>query len=454
MSTKWIELFRHWVAPRPVLKGVWRRRDGGYLVRGRAKGPDGKQRAVVRVVSSESAATARTELERLLDLVRSGQEERAQAPTAAVSQSPPTTSSEPSKTLFAVYARSLLERKVREGRIRSAGALRQWKYVLKRVLVPAFGARPVAELRRAEILAWRDTVAARIAAGKLAPRSGNTWLKVLRTIVTEFVVEFELERNPVLKVPDFDLSTWHTYTEEEPNSLTPEEVPRFLAAARELYPQHYAFIVLLFSTGLRPSSLRPLRRRGPEADILWETGELLVRRSHSRTQRVMEKTKTGIRQRIPLPEELMEVLRWHVKALDATGEGSDLLFPSRVGKLRADSGLDEPFKRITTAAGISKRISPRAGRRTFQDLARAAEVKDIVTRAVSGHATENMQRHYSTVASAEVSAGLARVIELAKVRETFTRSSPSAPPAEASAEAPAKAAGRSGPRSGPKRRAR
>jgi hypothetical protein len=36
-------------------------------------------------------------------------------------------------------------------------------------------------------------------------------------------------------------------------------------------------------------------------------------------------------------------------------------------------------------------------RRTFQDLARAAEVRDIVTRSASGHSTEAMQRHYSTV---------------------------------------------------------
>src|SRR5579863_9206197 len=34
-------------------------------------------------------------------------------------------------------------------------------------------------------------------------------------------------------------------------------------------------------------------------------------------------------------------------------------------------------------------------RRTFQALARAADVKDIVTRSVSRHSTEEMQRHYS-----------------------------------------------------------
>ncbi|MGH7271286.1 MAG: hypothetical protein ACREJ3_12735 [Polyangiaceae bacterium] len=46
------------------------------------------------------------------------------------------------------------------------------------------------------------------------------------------------------------------------------------------YPQHYAMTFLGFATGLRPSSLRPLRRRGTEADVLWDEAALFVRRSH------------------------------------------------------------------------------------------------------------------------------------------------------------------------------
>ena len=64
-------------------------------------------------------------------------------------------------------------------------------------------------------------------------------------------------------------------------------------------------------------------------------------------------------------------------------------------------------------------------RRTFQDLARAAEVKDIVTRAISGHATETMQHHYSTVAAEEKKLAIAKVIELAGVRKAL----PEGPPA-------------------------
>src|SRR5262245_32825278 len=48
-------------------------------------------------------------------------------------------------------------------------------------------------------------------------------------------------------------------------------------------------------------------------------------------------------------------------------------------QLHQDSALE--------AAGwvVRDSVTPRAMRRTFQDLARAAEVQDIVTRSISGH---------------------------------------------------------------------
>jgi integrase len=72
-----------------------------------------------------------------------------------------------------------------------------------------------------------------------------------------------------------------TYSEEEPNSLPAEKVGEFLQNLRRIHPAHYAMTYLGFVTGLRPSSLRPLRRRGPQADVLWEKNRILVRRSQT-----------------------------------------------------------------------------------------------------------------------------------------------------------------------------
>ena len=42
-----------------------------------------------------------------------------------------------------------------------------------------------------------------------------------------------------------------------------------------------------------------------------------------------------------------------------------------------------------------------------------------MTRAISGHATETMQHHYSTVAADEKKLAIAKVIDLAGVRGTL-----------------------------------
>lgn len=50
----------------------------------------------------------------------------------------------------------------------------------------------------------------------------------------------------------------------------------------------------------------------------------------------------------------------------------------------------------------------------------------MVTRAVSGHATEVMQHHYSTVNGQEIREGIAKVISLARFQEAMTVNSKAA----------------------------
>ena len=108
----------------------------------------------------------------------------------------------------------------------------------------------------------------------------------------------------------------------------------------------------------------------------------------------METTKTKKRQKLFLPKELMEVLRWHVEQQipERIRVESDLLFPSETGGFRSRSILDKPFRKVAAAINLGKLVTPRGMRRTYQDLARAAEMKDLVTRAISGHATEQMRQ--------------------------------------------------------------
>jgi hypothetical protein len=56
---------------------------------------------------------------------------------------------------------------------------------------------------------------------------------------------------------------------------------------------------------------------------------------------------------------------------------------------------------VGRAIGLSKRFTQRGLRRTFNDLARVAQVEGVVTKSISGHLTERMRERYSTVAPVE-----------------------------------------------------
>jgi hypothetical protein len=77
---------------------------------------------------------------------------------------------------------------------------------------------------------------------------------------------------------------------------------------------------------------------------------VLVRRSHTRHDEVMEATKQKTRYRITLPDDLMAILRWHVDRLPpGPMRDSELLFPSETGGFRSASALDKPFREVGEA---------------------------------------------------------------------------------------------------------
>jgi integrase len=302
----------------------------------------------------------------------------------------------------------------RPGKIRSEAGRAKWSSILDQHLVPEFGDLFVDHLQMVDIKAWQGKVARVIKAGDMAPATANTILGVLRQITDEAVDDFDI-RDSMRGIDAFDTREHSTYTEEEPNSLSPDQVPSFLSKMLELHSAHYAFTFLGFTTGLRPSSLRPLRREGPTADIKWDDGILVVRRSQTIGDKVMETTKTDLHQRLTLPRELLDVLSWHVneQLLHTPMRMSELLFPSVHGGFRARSVLDKPFDDVSKAIGLKFNFTPRGMRRTYQDLARAAGIHDAVTRAISGHQTQEMQLLYSTARGGEVKQALSKVAKIA-----------------------------------------
>lgn len=394
--------------------GIYRIKGGGFLIAGRVTHPrTGARRSVQRVTHAPTIEAAQRERDVLLSEARDVAQGRRL-----------------STQTFSAFVRSLYERKVADGSLGSEATRDRWDDTLVNQLVPAFGAIYVHEIRRSDIESWKAAGAALVASGKRKPSTVNGWLRILLQILRVAVAEFELERDPTRGVAMLSQADHATYTEERPNALTAPQARAFLEEMRAMFPQHYAMTLLGFVTGLRPSSLRPLRCRGASPDVLWREDAILVRRSNSRGQSVRETTKTKRHQRIHLPAEVIGVLAGHVGLTRAPvlserwGKapiwwrakmaGSELLFPARHGGCVSRSVLDKPFAKVSEAIGLPFALSPRGMRRTFQDLARAAEVHDVVTRSISGHSTEAMQRHYSTAAAEEQRAGIGLVLGLVK----------------------------------------
>jgi len=406
---RWIRRWNSVIAPTPVLPGVWKRKEGGYLVRGRAVDPrTGKQREVRRNWINVSAYTALEKLQKELSQIRAGEDGK-----------------KTEQVRFCTYAVSLLDRKIKTNEIKSAKTKELWGNVLEDHLFPEFGDFFVDKIRRLDIEQWRKMVGDKIQKGVYSPHTANSWFSMLRTILNAAVAEYELPRNPIAGVKQFDTSLHPPFTEEEPNSLTVEEVPRFLWMMRQCYPQHFAMVALGFALGLRPSSLRPLRRKGPKSDVDWYKGILRIRRSYTVGTEVMETTKTGKKQGIPLPQVLLDILQGHVSLLpEGPMRESDLLFPTKTGGFRSNNVLNKPFNEVAKKIGLGKHISPKGMRRTFQDLARAASVDSFVTRAISGHETETMQTHYSTAQPAEMEQGIAKVTDIAGYQQALEEREP------------------------------
>jgi integrase len=272
-------------------------------------------------------------------------------------------------------------------------------------------------------------------------------LSVLKAIYSAACDDYKGLENPALKVKPCNLKAHRTYSDEAPNALPAEDVWRFLDEMRVLHPGHYGMVYLGMVTGWRPSMLRPLRRRGPHADIDWQTGVVKARRSHTIGNETMPGTKNGRDEIVKLPPEAIDVLRWHVERMEAENEkrakrspenaaamrASDLLFPAepngrnKGGGYRSKSSLDVAFADAGKAIGLPYKVTPRALRRSFQDLAREAGISDVLARGICGHRTPAMTARYSTVGLAEKQEAIGKLIDFTAAKRARAET-PLAPP--------------------------
>jgi hypothetical protein len=92
-----------------------------------------------------------------------------------------------------------------------------------------------------------------------------------------------------------------------------------------------------------------------------------------------------------------------------------LLVPAKLAERPlGEHCLGKPFAKVGALIGLEMSFIPRGLRRTFNDLARTARVEALVTKNISGHLTDRMREHYSTVHPVERRESIGAVLRLVK----------------------------------------
>ena len=307
------------------------------------------------------------------------------------------------------FARSWLRSKALK---LGAGTARTYADALEGHVLAAFGDFYYDAVTSSDVQAWVD---AKLSEGWTTPTGQRRrysvptvhgWFRVFRAMTRDAVHMLGLERDPTLRVQFPEAAE-----REESNSLHPDELVRFLAEMRSRYAQHYALTVVLAYSGLRFCHASALKWE----DLDEAAGVVRVRRKQVRGAVGPVSRKKRAPREIPFAQLIVDILRAHRQQLIATqapGVESGYMFPSEAGTLRTPGGLTRAWQVCAKAAGVQHRFTVHGLRFTFNDLARRARVDGTVLRSLTGHVTEAMTEHYSTVRIDEKRAALAEVLRL------------------------------------------
>ena len=342
MSEKFVTRWRLEVSARPVLPGVWRLKGGGFVAS--AQVPDPTQRRIegerprYKTLFSvmRHAATAREAMAWL-----DGERERVRLTDPLLLQIP----------RWKDYAVSVCEKKILGGDLASAASVHGFKNRLKRIIeTAAWADLPIDEIRHAHLQDWRDLLptltydrgsTSSLATGaypdgpQYGPRTLNAWLGTAGIVWAAATLHYELRRNPFEGIKLFTTKLAKTYTREEPNSLNPRtEVPEFLQRFQARYPELYCFVLMGFVLGQRPSRFGPCAAGG-RTPTCTSTRRSSTSGGRTRWGRPSwRRRRRGTSLSLSLPDELVDVIKEHIAALDQTPvRKCDLLFPARTGGL-------------------------------------------------------------------------------------------------------------------------
>jgi integrase len=416
---------------------------GKYRIRGdvtnRKTGKKKSLDAVVEAKSERHAAQRRTEELEKLESAMPQSEERPR---------------------LEAYARSWMRSKLPSFK---ASTRQHTASILDNCILPELGEHYCDAIESDDIAKWRDGQAHQMVKrrGKLQPIKPDTVngrLAILKRILRDAVDDLNLPRDPTRRVADLRTLTVDEdgeLNEEEGKSITAEQLAVLLAQVKKLSPEWYPFFYVLAFTGMRFGEASALKW----GDLDKEGAKLKVRRAQWKGK--VDTLKTAGKKKgkgrsaarsVPLLPELEQVLEQHREAqrealvrrlkrdlqragiarLDeeyqkATEAG--WMFPAhrrKGGQLMHNTAPAKPLKKALEAAELELKkqglepigdFTVHGLRHTFNNIVRQlaeSEGQNIVARAMTGHAGEEMQEHYSHVSVGEKAALVGKMLRLVK----------------------------------------
>ncbi len=300
-----------------------------------------------------------------------------------------------STVTFAEAAREWL-RYVEHDRKRRPSTIVDYRWIVERRLLPAFGSLALESITTQRIDAWRvELVAAGgIADGEaLSARTINKYLGVMHSILKRAQRTYGLaanaaawaERQPVTRSGDFDVLSAAEVealarVAREGRHRKPPKHPTGLewrAKLRQQDQQDGAIFLTAAYAGLRLGELRSLRWR----DL--DFGKRLIHVRHSYVMRNEDAPKSGRVRSVPMIDQVAVALDQLSRRNGWTGE-EDLVFVSPVGEHIEDSALRRRFYAALEAAGL-KHVRFHDLRHSFGTLAvQVFPLTDV--KAYMGHA--------------------------------------------------------------------
>ncbi|MDD1749068.1 MAG: site-specific integrase [Methanothrix sp.] len=274
-----------------------------------------------------------------------------------------------------VYAEEWLRRYERG----AFGTFKSYRAILRNHLVPAFGSKPLSEIKRRDIRAFTT---AKLKSG-LQAKTVMTIKKCVSAFFEAAVEDEWISANPA----HFRLQSEERSGQKKP--FTAEEWHRFEAVIKRDFPYYHALVATLFRTGMRISEALGLK----VGDVNLDEGKIIIRRKVSNNREGKTKTETSARTVWIWFPDLIKVLREHEKT---RATASDWYFPSRANGVANQKSYFIKYNKLMAntwrvalkRAGIpAKDHGPHAARHTFISQALQAGVDVWIVSKQVGHAS-------------------------------------------------------------------